>query len=143
MVLLGIRSAPRVDTNCSVAEMVFGVTLALPSDLVTTTGDTIPDPCDYVDRLRQHMSNMRPLITRPTTRSSHIPKELSSCTHVWVRTDAVRKPLQPPYKGPYKVLKRSDKFYTLEVNGRQDNVSIDRLKVAHLDDSWESQLNST
>lgn len=145
MVLLGIRSAPRVDTNCSVAEMVFGVTLALPSDLVTTTGDTIPDPCDYVDRLRQHMSNMRPLITRPTTRAPHIPKELSSCTHVWVRTDAVRKPLQPPYKGPYKVLKRSDKFYTLEVNGRQDNVSIDRLKVAHLDDSWESQqeVNST
>ena len=44
---------------------------------------------------------------------------------VFVRHDAVRKPLQPPYDGPYCVLKRSDKHFTITRNGQQTVVSID------------------
>jgi len=49
---------------------------------------------------------------------------------VFVRHDALRSPLQPPYDGPYRVLERKDKCYVLDLAGRQDTVSIDLLKPA-------------
>ena len=50
---------------------------------------------------------------------------------MFVRHDAVKRPLQQPYDGPYLVLDRSDRFYTLDLNGHTDTVSIDRLKPAY------------
>lgn len=137
LVLLGIRSSLKVDLQCSAAEMVFGTTLALPTDFISQpTQDTLPDPSDYVSRLRQYMAKLRPAFTRPTNASSHIHSDLATCTHVWVRTDAVRKPLQPHYRGPYAVITRHDKFFTLNIHGKTDSISIDRLKPAYLDDSF-------
>ena len=65
----------------------------------------------------------------------HISKDLLSCTYVFIRRDAVKNPLQQLYDSSYKVLKRSNKYYTVELNGRQDTVSVDRLKPAHCDTS--------
>ena len=53
--------------------------------------------------------------------------------HVFTRHDAVCKPLQSPYDGPYRILKRTDKHFTIAINNRNDTVSIDRLKPAYLD----------
>ena len=39
---------------------------------------------------------------------------------MFVRRDAIRKPLQQPYDGPYKVLARADQFFTVDVNGLHD-----------------------
>ena len=52
---------------------------------------------------------------------------------MFVRHDAVRKPLQSPYDGPYRVLKRADKHYTLEIGNRKEVVSLDRLKPAYME----------
>ena len=70
-----------------------------------------------------------PARTQPQ-RKTYIGKDLATSTHVFVRHDAVLKPLQPPYYGPYRVLKRADKHYTLEVANRQEVVSLDRIKPA-------------
>ena len=59
--------------------------------------------------------------------------DLNTCTHVFIRHDAVRKPLQPPYDGPYAVLKRNNKHFKININGRTDTVSLDRLKPAYVD----------
>ena len=66
---------------------------------------------------------------------------LSTATHVFVRHDSVRKPLQPPYDGPFPIISRTDKHFTIAINGRNDTISIDRLKPAHIDseDSQSSQ----
>ena len=51
-----------------------------------------------------------------------------------MRHDAVlRKPIQPPYDGPYRVVKRADKYYTLEIGNRLEVVSLDRLKPAYME----------
>lgn len=63
-----------------------------------------------------------------------IGDDMAPATHVFLRHDAVRrKPLQPPYDGPDKVLRRTSKTMTLDICGRQEIVTLDRVKPAHLD----------
>ena len=60
----------------------------------------------------------------------NVPVSLEKTTHVFVGTDAVRPPLVRPYTGPYRVISKSAKFFTIEKNGKTDTVSVDRLKPA-------------
>ena len=134
LVLLGIRTALKTDLQCSTAELVYGTTLRLPGEFFQqSTTDAPPDPTTLIARLRDTMRDIRATPVRPQPqRNIHVSKDLSSCTHVFIRHDAVRKPLQQPYDGPYRVLARADKYFKIDINGRQDTVSLDRLKPAHL-----------
>ena len=139
LILLGIRTALKEDISATVAEMVYGTTLRLPGEFFTTSPtNSLPDPSDFATNLRNHFKSIRPSPPRQTQRNSNIPPALSTTTHVFIRHDAVRKPLQPPYDGPYPVVKRTDKHFTVNINGRNETVSIDRLKPAHLDTEYQT-----
>ncbi|XP_065362006.1 uncharacterized protein LOC135955580 [Calliphora vicina] len=58
-----------------------------------------------------------------------ILKDFHDCTHVFLRTDAVRGPLQTPYTGPYKM-------------ENDVNVSADRLKSAFIINDTQRDTNS-
>ena len=134
LVLLGIRTALKEDISSTAAELVYGTSLRLPGEFFTPSQSYIlPDPCDFLSRLKSHFQTVRPTSPRPTQRTSHIPDRLSTATHVFIRQDCVRKLLQPQYDGPYRVISRTDKHFTVQLNGRTDTVSVDRLKPAHLD----------
>nr|VZI09766.1 unnamed protein product [Spirometra erinaceieuropaei] len=124
LVLLSLRSTLKADIGCTAADLVYGTSLRLPGD--------------YVERLRSAMRNLRATSPRASPANSFIPPDLDKCDFVWVRHDAVRRPLQPPYDGPYKVFRRSDKDVVIERNGKTDTVSIDRVKPAYIDDSDHS-----
>lgn len=65
------------------------------------------------------------------------------CTFAYLRQDAVKRPLQTPYNGPYKILNKSDKTFTLDVKGKATVVSVDRLKAAHtLDDDSSTDTHT-
>ena len=53
---------------------------------------------------------------------------LASAKFMLVNEDASIFPFSQLYQGPYRVLGRQDKFFTLEMGSRMDTVSIDRLK---------------
>ena len=132
LTLLGIRTTMKEDLSCSPAELVYGTTLRLPGQFVASKRIDA-DPSDYVSRLRQHMASNTATPARSQQHGSYVPRELWKCSHVFVRVDSVRKPLQQPYKGPYAVLKRNEKFFTIDLGGKRDQVSIDRLKVAYVE----------
>ncbi|KAJ8914152.1 hypothetical protein NQ315_016230 [Exocentrus adspersus] len=60
-----------------------------------------------------------------------LQKDLAVSSHVFVRHDAARGSLQPPYDGPYEVRRRSEKNYTLHINGKDVRINIERLKPAY------------
>ena len=75
---------------------------------------------------------MRPVPTLLNYRPSQIPKDLSTCPFVFVRVDSVRKPLQPPYDSPFKVLECKPKYFVIGHHGIKDSMSVDRLKPADI-----------
>nr|CDS33813.1 gag pol polyprotein [Hymenolepis microstoma] len=96
------------------------------------------DPSSYSARLREHFRSVLPTPPRRTSKPTYIHKDLSTSPFVFVRVDTVKKPLQPPYDGPYKVLQRKSKYFILDRT--KDSVSIDRLKPAYLESPPKSAL---
>ena len=110
LIMLGIRSAYKEDIGSSPAEMVYGTTLRLPSEYFSPTKPN-SDPLSYCSRLKSYMSHLPFHPPREATHPSFISHDLHSSSHVLVTDDSTHKPLQPPYRGSYKVLNRADKLY--------------------------------
>ncbi|XP_067121361.1 uncharacterized protein [Centruroides vittatus] len=112
--------------------MLYGTSLRLPGEFFVPGSQDV-NPCSFVEKLRTMMANLKPVpVVHHSYRNPFIHKELQSCSHVFLRNDAVRKPLQPPYDGPYEVVSRGSKTFTLCIKGKETVVSIDRLKPAFL-----------
>ncbi|CAI2733638.1 unnamed protein product [Schistosoma spindalis] len=135
LVLLGIRTSLKADIQCSAAELVYGTTLRLPGEFFTPRSSNDFGKSDYVHRLSAIMRTLSPVSTRIQHRQVALPRELSTCSHVFIRVDSVRKPLRQPYEGPFHVISRHEKTFKVDRHGRVEIVSIDRLKPAHVDDS--------
>jgi hypothetical protein len=75
---------------------------------------------------------------RPTPGTQHGPKktfvykDLATADCVFLRHDGPKSPLQKPYDGPFKVIKRSEKTFVINVRGRDVTVTIERLKPAFI-----------
>jgi hypothetical protein len=134
LVLLGLRSTVKADLGCSSAELVYGTTLKLPGDFVQPRDSfDMTDTSDLVQRLRRAIANFVFTPARHQTKDYYVPKDLLTSSHVLVRVDSVKKPLTPPYEGPFEVIKREPKYYVIMRNGKKETVSIDRLKPAFLE----------
>lgn len=132
-IMLGLRNAPSDSSGHSSAELLFGQALRLPGEFFAESEDQSPDCNEFVSLLRQNLKRCRPVpVTHKRSQTVFVHPDLSTVSHVFVRTDAVRSPLQRPYTGPFRVLHREAKFFKLDLDGREDNVSIDRLKPAYL-----------
>ncbi|GFX47487.1 pol polyprotein [Trichonephila clavipes] len=129
-ILLGFRAALKENLGCTSAELVYGKTLRLPGEFFIAN-KAVSDPVQFVERLRAHMQDLQPKLTRSRGKQTiFIHSELQKCTHVFVRRDSVRQPLQAPYDGPYPVIKRSDKVYKVDIHSKPTSISIDRLRPA-------------
>jgi hypothetical protein len=70
----------------------------------------------------------------------YLPRDLKQAKYGFVRVDAVKKPLQTLYDGPYKVLARNPKYFSLQIKNERSNVSIDRLKPMYLETTTENHV---
>ncbi len=135
LVLLGIRTTIKQDLKCTAAELVYGTTLRLPGEFFTSTTNHL-DPISYATQLKTFMQQLKPPSVCRQQRHFYTTPDLSTCTFVFVRHDAVKRSLQKPYDGPFHVLHCSDKHFTLDISGKKKVVSIDRLKLAHIEEAF-------
>ena len=138
-VLLGIRTAPREDLGCSSADIVYGAPL-------TVSGDFIPSGSFHSDDLLRSRvyDNVRSLVPIPTTSHSNsttsVPRSLHLSKFVFICCDAHRTPFQRPYCGPYKVVEHDQKYFKVDIGGKTDIVSVDRIKPAHIDPDFPTPV---
>ena len=109
IVMIGLHSTVIQDIGVSPAEMVFGENLRLPGELFDDTVNSSYSN-EWIDQFRDKMRSFKATPgLRHCKNNSFVPSNLQDCSHVFVRCDAVRKPLQRPYDGPFKVISRTKK----------------------------------
>ncbi|GFN84856.1 Pol polyprotein [Plakobranchus ocellatus] len=131
-VLLGLRTAPREDLGYSSPELFYAEALTVPGGF--TPSQTLPwSATEFLTAFRAKTQLLKP---RPTIHHSkphtYLPLSLLTAKYVNIRTDTVTTPLQRPYTGPYTVLEPGEKTFLVDIGGRAERISIDRLKQAQV-----------
>jgi hypothetical protein len=75
---------------------------------------------DFLKKLQQ--------VELPAIRPLSYAEALLQASHDYVQRGGTVPPLSLLYVGPYEVLERTDKYFWLALGGREETVSIDRLK---------------
>lgn len=136
VVLLGLRTSLKDDIKASAAEMLYGATLRLPGEYFIDE-EANPDPQEFIEQFRVFMREVRsaPSAHHNKTKAfSH--GTLFSCTHVFIRVDSVKKPLEQPYRGPYEVIDRLSEFvFKINIDGNPTTISTERLKPAFIENN--------
>uniref|UniRef100_A0ABD2WCD6 Uncharacterized protein n=1 Tax=Trichogramma kaykai TaxID=54128 RepID=A0ABD2WCD6_9HYME len=120
--------------------MVFGTALRIPGELFIKQEVTLPKAAEFVVALRRLFASIRPVqASRHTQHKPFVFKDLSTCEYVMRRLGTIKKPLDPPYSGPHRVVRRvNDRTYIVDVNGSEKAFSADQLKPAYYETSDEA-----
>lgn len=130
LVILSFRSVIKKDLHSSTADIVFGKPPVLPGQFFSNKTQST---ATFTQFLQGRMSKIAFTVTRNYTRDIFVPSSLKTCEFVFVRQDAVKKPLSPSYNGPYRVLSRNDKYSSVQMPNGSTNISIDRLKPGYVE----------
>ncbi|GFY41571.1 retrovirus-related Pol polyprotein from transposon 412 [Trichonephila inaurata madagascariensis] len=107
--------------------MIYGAPIRLPGEFLCPSKSSA-DPVTFVGRLRESMKRLSPSTTQHHGQHTiFVSKDSATCNHVFLRTESLRKGLQPPYEGP-----RTEKVFRILRHGKEVSVSIDRLKPAYI-----------
>ena len=138
-VLLGMRCAWRADLEATSADLVYGEPLRLPGEFLAETAATTQSPTGLVQDLRLHFRELRP---RPPNRHGEkrtfVFQDLSTTKYVFVRRGGVQGILQTPYDGPFPVIRRNERTFDVNIRGKAETITTERLKPAYLIDNDES-----
>ncbi|XP_066981201.1 uncharacterized protein [Macrobrachium rosenbergii] len=150
-VLLGLCTAPKADGDASPSEKVYGETLVMPGEFFPPSAGGADTPLPRLRELSRKFTPCHRTFTNRTSRynppasdSDTTHPALDSCAYVFVRVDVRWPPLtrpyrEPPltrtYRGPHRVIRQAPKAFLLDINGREDWVTIDKLKPAFLLDN--------
>ena len=135
LIMISLRKTIKEDLGYSAAATVFGTPLSLPKQYFSLSTESTP-PTNYAQELRNKMPQMA--YTPPQHGSTHayVPHHLKECEFIFVRNDAVKRPLTPTNTGPLKLPNCADKHIMIECSNNNSTVSIDRIKIAFY---WESR----
>ena len=125
-------------------QKVFGQPALLPGmclfeSVEPQSEPNVPTIRVFFENMRMHHRRARPL----RDNNAYIEKNLFTCDLVWVKEEAPSSPLSPLYHGPYKVLNRHEKFFSILTNAGLTSVSVDRIKAATTLTQSDSDIDSS
>ncbi|XP_035213273.1 uncharacterized protein LOC118187184 [Stegodyphus dumicola] len=126
-----MKSCIKEDIESSPAEMVYGTCLTLSGKFFCNSFSIVVPANDFRDNLRQQMPLIQPA-SRHSSSNMFIPDDFLTSSRVFLRRHSVRKSLEQPYQGPFKVLSSTEKCFTIDINGNKSTVSVNRLKPAFI-----------
>lgn len=132
LILLGLRTTFKEEIHGTPSEMLYGENIKVPGAIFHSTQNVSSDPLDFVNKIREHFEIIRSEERKALPITSFIPKDLNTCTHVFIRIDRTKKGLEDPYEGPFQVIRRFRKTFLIKKNNKNISVSIDRLKPAYI-----------
>ncbi|QQP51388.1 Pol polyprotein [Caligus rogercresseyi] len=130
-VMLALRATHKDDLDATPAELLYGENLRLPGFPPSSVDAARLDNATvgFASQLRDQVAKLQP--KQPATHAggiketnSYIPTALKNATHVYVRLDRVRRPLERPYEGPIPVVKLSPSTVTISRRGCQDTIAL-------------------
>ncbi|GBM47657.1 hypothetical protein AVEN_120095-1 [Araneus ventricosus] len=127
-----MRDVIQEDNIRSIAQIVYGESLRLPGEFFSEPSIRTASE-SFANNLEKQMETVGPRTTRRnSSRYIFVKKDLENCSHVFQRIDRVKKQLESLYEGPFPVIERKDKYFTINIKGKHVNVSLDRLKPAYI-----------
>lgn len=143
IILLGLRTTIKGDSDVTPAKLVYGSKLKLPGEFFTKQ-NIQREETEFIKELRRAVSKMQSVPIEHKDRTSiFIHPDLQSSNYAFIRCDKVKIGLQPPYEGPYRILEKTSKFFKMLVKDKPKNISVDRLKPAFvLEESLPTPTNS-
>ncbi len=122
---VGPQSGPKGGLRPLISRDGYGEALTLPFlEASTPPGD------NFLQLLRERMNRFQPPPTRPVEVKPASQQEaaLHKADFVYVKRYAVAFSLSPLYSGPYRVISRGEKTFRVDIGGRDEVISADRLK---------------
>ena len=118
---------------------MYGAPLTVPGDFIPN--HSISDNNLQLQRLRDQVRSLVPVPTSqhgavPTS----VPHDLQQAKFIFIRRDAHHTPLQRSYEGPFKVIQPGSKTFQIDIGGKTETISVDRLKPAHIDLEQPAQV---
>ena len=121
---------PRRSSDILPLSSFTAISLTVPGEFIPpgfTNDPAQESPLKFRGNISTHFP--RPASSHSFT-ATFVPPSLMTAKNVYVRRDGTKGPLQRPYTGPYAVLTPGDKTFLLDIGGRTERISVDRLKPA-------------
>lgn len=130
------------EKDVSPALLTFGSSVRFPSNVLhdTPRENLSFDDKEVLKRTIENLARMRP---RPishhgggVSHQEYIPPDLLQASHVLVRIDRTKTPLEPRWEGPFPVVRILRHTVIISRNGTNDAVAINRVKPAYVPSSF-------
>ena len=84
------------------------------------------------DRSKRFKKSRHTAPAKRRNKHTFIFQELKDRKYVFIRRGPQAGSWQSPYEGPYQVIKRENKKFVVEVRGKKETVTVDRVKPAYV-----------
>ena len=112
-------------------QMVYGQAARLPGTFFFQEGTDDNSTLQPIAEIQQFQENMRHLhrsSRKQQISNDYVNKDLFTVPEILIRDDGNKAPLSKLYAGPFAVIARTDKYFTIDTDRGAKNISIDRLK---------------
>lgn len=131
LITLAINNQVCDNNDYTPYQMVFGQAARLPGTFFfndDSDDNSTLQPVAAIQQFQESMRHLQRSARRQQISNSYVNRDLFTIPEILVRDDGNKAPLSKLYTGPFTVIARSNKYFTIDTDRGARNISIDRLK---------------